>query len=37
MYIYDDYEGFAANQQPEELLASVADAYGEKYVEELDI
>lgn len=37
LYIYDDYAGFAADEQPEELLASVADALGEKYVEELDI
>ena len=37
LYIYDDYEAFAADEQPEELLASVAEALGEKYVEELDI
>jgi hypothetical protein len=27
----------AADEQPEELLASVADALGEKYGEQLDI
>jgi hypothetical protein len=37
LYIYPDYERFAADEQPEELLASVAAALGEKYVEELDL
>ena len=37
LYIYPDYERFAADEQPEVLLASVAAALGEKYVEQLDI
>jgi hypothetical protein len=37
LYIYDDYEEFAADEHPDELLSSVAGALGEKYVHELDI
>jgi hypothetical protein len=37
LYIYDSYEEFAADEPPHDLHAEVADALGEKYVEELDI
>jgi hypothetical protein len=41
MWVYDDYEEFVGNQDdpnhPDELIAQVAEALGEKYVEELDI
>ncbi len=37
LFIYHDYEGFAADEQADDLAASVAHALGEKYVEELDI
>jgi hypothetical protein len=37
LYIYEDYDAFAADDQPDELAASVAGALGEKYVHELDI
>jgi hypothetical protein len=37
VYIYDDYAGFAAEEWPAELAKSVAEALGEKYVEDLDI
>ena len=37
LYVYDDYGEFATPDWPGDLIAGVADALGEKYVEELDI
>jgi hypothetical protein len=37
LYIYDNYEEFAAVDHPGDLAASVAASLGEKYVHELDI
>ena len=37
LYVYDDYGEFATPDWPETYIADVADALGQKYVEELDI
>lgn len=37
LYVYDSYDEFAADDPPHDLHAQVAEALGEKYVEELDI
>jgi hypothetical protein len=37
LYIYASYDEFAADNLPADLVAEVAGALGEKYVEELDI
>jgi hypothetical protein len=37
LYVYDDYESFTAGGFPEDLVADVAGALGERYVETLDI
>ena len=37
LHVYDGYGAFAEDHQPDGLLASVAEALGENYVEELDI
>ena len=37
LYVYDDYGEFATPDWPSNLVAEVAGALGEKYVEELDI
>jgi hypothetical protein len=37
LYVYDSYGEFATPDWPEDLIAEVAGALGEKYVEELDI
>lgn len=37
LYVYDDYDAFAYDEQPDDLMADVAGALGERYVRELDI
>jgi hypothetical protein len=36
-WTYEDYDEFMTDDQPADLIAGVAEALGEKYVEELDI
>jgi hypothetical protein len=37
LYVYDTFNGFATTDWPEYLIAEVAAALGETYVEELDM
>jgi hypothetical protein len=37
LWVYDNFQEFADDDPPADLAVQVADALGEKYVEELDI